>query len=62
VLFSADAFCRTVPLLAGDPSAPANVLGEPLLAALNAFGALVNECTVKVKRAEKKEEKPDTKS
>jgi hypothetical protein len=38
------------------------VLKEPLLAALNAFGTLVNECTVEVERAEKKEEKPDTKS
>jgi len=50
-----------IPLLAGDPSAPANVLKGPLLAALNAFGALADECTIEVERREKKEKKKDAK-
>lgn len=51
-----------IPLLVGDPSAPANVLKGPLLAALNAFGALANECTLEVERVKKEEQKPKTKS
>jgi hypothetical protein len=46
-----------IPFLAGDPSAPANVLKGPLLAALNAFGALADECTIDVESREKKEKK-----
>lgn len=47
-----------IPLLAGDPAAPANVIKEPLLAALNAFGALINECELEVERVEKTAKKP----
>lgn len=46
-----------IPFITGDPSAPANVVKGPLLAALNAVAALVNECTVEVEREEKKEKK-----
>jgi hypothetical protein len=43
-----------IPFITGDPSAPANVVKGPLLAALNAVAALVSECTVEVEREEKK--------
>ena len=42
-----------VPLSIGDPAAPASVLAAPVLAALKAFSALVNECTIEVERADK---------
>ena len=42
-----------ITLMAGDPSAPANVLKEPVLAAINALGALANECTIEVERTGK---------
>ncbi len=45
-----------IPLITGDPSAPANILKDPLLAALNAFSTLVDECTIEVERVEKKEQ------
>ena len=51
-----------IPLISGDPSAPANVLKDPLLAALNAFSALVDECTIEVERVEKKEGRAKTES
>jgi hypothetical protein len=43
-----------IPLTVGDPASPATVLAAPLLAALNAFGTLVTECTVEVEKAGKK--------
>jgi len=43
-----------VPLAIGDPAAPAAVLEAPVLAAIAAFGALVNECTIEVEKT------PDT--
>ncbi|MBI4296174.1 MAG: DUF4342 domain-containing protein [Chloroflexi bacterium] len=41
-----------VPVRAGDPAAPAAVLATPVLAAIGALSALVNECTIEVERAE----------
>ncbi len=37
-----------VPLNVGDPAAPATALRAPVVAAIRAFGTLVNECTVEV--------------
>ncbi len=37
-----------IPVNVGDPAAPASVLKAPVLAAIKAFGALVNECTVEI--------------
>jgi len=37
-----------IPLNVGDPAAPATVLRAPVIAAIRAFGTLVNECTVEV--------------
>lgn len=51
-----------IPFITGDPSAPANIIKGPLLAAINAVGALVNECTVEVEREEKKEAKEKKKA
>ncbi|MFH1031328.1 MAG: DUF4342 domain-containing protein [Chloroflexota bacterium] len=39
-----------VPLVVGDPAAPATMLEAPVLAAINAFSALVNECTIEVEK------------
>ncbi len=33
-----------------DPAAPASAIKAPVLAALQAFGTLVNECTLEVER------------
>jgi hypothetical protein len=41
-----------IPVNVGDPAAPASVLKAPVLAAIKAFGALVNECTVEVETAD----------
>ncbi|OGO35594.1 MAG: hypothetical protein A2147_02120 [Chloroflexi bacterium RBG_16_57_8] len=41
-----------VPVALGDPAAPAAVLKAPVLAAIKAFGTLVNECTIEVESAE----------
>lgn len=41
-----------VPVTLGDPAAPASVLKAPVLAAIKAFGTLVNECTIEVESAE----------
>jgi len=35
-----------------DPASPANALAAPVLAAIRAFGSLVNECTVEVEKVE----------
>jgi hypothetical protein len=45
---------RLLDIPVGDPASPATVLAAPVLAALNAFATLVNECTVEVERAERK--------
>jgi hypothetical protein len=50
-----------IPFITGDPTAPANVVKGPLLAAINAVATLVNECTVEVEREEKKEKKKTAK-
>ena len=42
-----------IPLMVGDPSAPAEIIKGPLLAALNAFGTLANECTLELEHADK---------
>ncbi len=34
----------------GDPAAPATVLGAPVLAAIAAFGSMVDKCTVEVEK------------
>ena len=39
-----------IPATVGDPASPAAVLAAPVLAALNAFAALVTECTVEVEK------------
>jgi hypothetical protein len=41
-----------VPVALGDPAAPAAVLKAPVLAAIKAFGTLVNECTIEVESAD----------
>ncbi len=41
-----------VPSYIGDPAAPAVALKAPVLAAIRAFGTLVNECTIEVEQAE----------
>lgn len=43
-----------IPLVVGDPASPASVLAAPVLAALNAFGTLVTDCTIEVEKAAKK--------
>jgi hypothetical protein len=43
-----------IPVNVGDPAAPASVLKAPVLAAIKAFGTLVNECTVEVETADRK--------
>ncbi len=47
-------------LTAGDPSAPANVLKEPVLAVVNALGAFANECTIEVHRTGEDKATPKT--
>jgi hypothetical protein len=42
-----------IPITTGDPGSVANVLEAPVLAAIRAFGTLVNECTIEVEKAEK---------
>jgi hypothetical protein len=44
-----------IPLSIQDPASPANALAAPVLAAIRAFGSLVNECTVEVERSDKPE-------
>jgi hypothetical protein len=44
-----------IPISTEDPSSPAGVLAAPVLAAIRAFGSLINECTVEVERVEKPE-------
>lgn len=51
-----------ITLLAGDPSSPASVIKEPILAVLNALGTLAAECTLEVERLEKDEVKANTKT
>lgn len=41
-----------IPLNVGDPAAPATSLRAPVIAAIRAFGTLVNECTVEVETTE----------
>jgi hypothetical protein len=42
-----------IPLTTEDPASPANAIEAPILAAIRAFGTLVNECTVEVEKIEK---------
>lgn len=42
-----------IPISTEDPASPANVIAAPVLAAIRAFGSLVNECTVEVEKKEK---------
>jgi hypothetical protein len=39
-----------IPLTTKDPASPANAIEAPVLAAIRAFGSLVNECVVEVER------------
>ncbi len=39
-----------IPLTTKDPASPANVIEAPVLAAIRAFGSLVNECIVEVEK------------
>ncbi len=41
-----------IPVL-GDPAAPSTILAAPVLAAIAAFGSLVDECTVEVEKQDK---------
>ncbi len=48
-----------IPLTTRDPASPANIIEAPVLAAIRAFGSLVNECTVEVEKVAKpKKKKP----
>lgn len=42
-----------IPLSIGAPAAAAGILAAPVLAALGAFAALINECTIEVEKIEK---------
>jgi hypothetical protein len=42
-----------IPISTEDPASPANAIAAPVLAAIRAFGSLVNECTVEVEKKEK---------
>jgi hypothetical protein len=42
-----------IPLTTQDPASPANAIAAPVLAAIRAFGSLVNECTIEVEKVEK---------
>jgi hypothetical protein len=41
-----------LPLETGDPASPATMLKAPVLAAINAFSTLVNECTIEVEKVD----------
>jgi hypothetical protein len=41
-----------IPINLGDPAAPASILKAPVMAAISAYGTLVDECTVEVETAE----------
>ena len=42
-----------IPISTADPASPANALAAPVLAAIRAFGSLVNECTLEVEKTGK---------
>jgi len=42
-----------IPITLGDPVSPATILKAPVLAAIRAFGTLVNECTIEIESAER---------
>lgn len=44
-----------IPIMAGDPAAPATALKAPVLAAIKAFTTLVTECTIEVEKADAKD-------
>lgn len=46
-----------IPLSIEDPASPANAIAAPVLAAIRAFGSLVNECIVEVEKVEKPKKK-----
>ena len=39
-----------IPLTTKDPASPANAIEAPVLAAIRAFGSLINECVVEVEK------------
>jgi Domain of unknown function (DUF4342) len=39
-----------IPLTTQDPASPANAIEAPVLAAIRAFGSLINECIVEVEK------------
>ena len=49
-----------IPLVTGDPAAPATVLAAPVIAAINAFATLAKECTVEVEHIEGNGDKDST--
>ncbi len=56
-LISEEKHLLDIPISTEDPASPANAIAAPVLAAIRAFGSLVNECTVEVERVEKPEKK-----
>ena len=46
-----------IPVTLGDPASPATMLKVPVLAAIRAFGTLVDECTVEVETSENENKK-----
>jgi hypothetical protein len=46
-----------IPLMTGDPLAPATALAVPVLAAITAFATLIKECTIEVELADTVESK-----
>ena len=39
-----------IPLTTQDPASPANLIEAPVLAAIRAFGSLVNDCIVEIEK------------
>jgi hypothetical protein len=52
-LISEENHLLDIPLTTKDPASPANAIEAPVLAAIRAFGSLVNECIVEVEKVEK---------
>lgn len=56
-LYNEEKHLLDVPLNIGDPASPVTMLEAPVLAALRAFGTLVNECTIEVEKGSGKRKK-----
>ncbi len=56
-LISEEKHLLDIPVSTEDPASPANAIAAPVLAAIRAFGSLVNECVVEVEREEKPKKK-----